>query len=137
MSTQTSIAGLIETNFADIRLFDSDCFGFVDWFCKDSSLKNKSEFLISRLLGIVKNNKRFDPAKCYVFFKNNCACSGRLYDDFRICDIKTGNVLYTITPHDVYEDGKASVWSHENDFASPVIVGKWTDVKKYFAMKNS
>ena len=115
---ETSIANLVKTEFIEILQDPSKCFGFYDWFCKDSSLKN---------------NKRFDPNTTYVFFKNNCPCNGGLYDDFRICDIETGSVLYTVTPRDPHEKGKASVWSYENDFEEPLIIGSWVEVKKFFA----
>ena len=133
MSTNTSIANLVKTNFVEILEDKNECFGFYDWFCKDSSLKNKAKKLISRLQTILKNNKRFDTTKTYVFFKNNCPCVGGLYDDFRICDIKTGNVLYTVTPRDPHKNNKASIWSAENDFNGPLLVGSWTDIKKFFA----
>ena len=130
---EISIANLVKTDFIEILQDPYNCFGFYDWFCKDSSLKNKAKTLVSRLQTILKNNKRFDTTKTYVFFKNNCPCVGGLYDDFRICDIKTGNVLYTITPRDPREGGKASIWSAENDFFRPLLVGSWTDIKKFFA----
>ena len=130
MSKNTSIATLIETDFADIR--NDCCFGFYDWFCKDSSLPRKSETLIAKLKTILKNNKRFDPAKCYVFFKNNCPMVGGLYDDFRICDIETGDVLYTVAPRNPHVNGKASVWGEENDFMKPLVTGSWADIKAFF-----
>src|SRR5574343_565364 len=71
--------------------------GWYDWFCKDRSLQRKTVYLGKKLKVLLKS-KKFDQDKCYVFFKNNCPVSGRLYDDFRICDIETGNVIYTITP---------------------------------------
>ena len=54
-------------------------------------------------------------------FKNNCPCNGSLYDDFRICDVKTGEVIYTIVPSDGFKKtkGKAIVWGRENDFEEP------------------
>ena len=130
---ETSIANLVKTEFIEILQDPSKCFGFYDWFCKDSSLKNKAKTLVGRLQTILKNNKRFDPNTTYVFFKNNCPCNGGLYDDFRICDIETGSVLYTVTPRDPHEKGKASVWSYENDFKEPLIIGSWVEVKKFFA----
>jgi hypothetical protein len=129
---ETSIANLVKTDFIEILQDPSNCFGFYDWFCKDSSLKNKAKTLVSRLQTILKNNKRFNPNTTYVFFKNNC--SYKLYDDFRICDIKTGDVLYTVTPRDPHKNGKASIWSYENNFEEPLLIGSWLEVKKFFAM---
>lgn len=129
---ETSIANLVKTDFVEILQDPSNCFGFYDWFCKDSSLKNKAKTLVGRLQTILKNNKRFNPNTTYVFFKNNC--SNKLYDDFRICNIKTGEVLYTVTPRDPHENGKASIWSCENKFKEPLVIGSWTDIKKFFAM---
>lgn len=128
---ETSIAEHLTNDFANIN--DSNCYGFYDWFCKDSSLKNKAKSLISRLKGIIKvNNGKFDPAKTYVFFKNNCPCCGPLYDDFRICDIENGDVLYTVVPKSGHS-GKAEVWGIDNDFIKPIVRGTWTDVKRFFA----
>lgn len=133
MNFEIPIATHVKNNFAEIFEDKSGCFGFYDWFCKDSSLKNKAEKLVSRLQTILKNNKRFDTTKTYVFFKNNCPCVGGLYDDFRICDIETGKVLYTVTPRNPHKNNKASIWSAENDFNGPLLVGSWTDIKKFFA----
>ena len=133
MKFEISITDHVNTNFANILEDKNECFGFYDWFCKDSYLKNKAKTLVSRLKSILKNNKRFNPDTTYVFFKNNCPCCGGLYDDFRICDIKTGNVLYTVTPRDPHNDNKASVWSFENDFECATIAGTWTEIKHFFA----
>lgn len=131
MKKETSIAEQLNTNFAEFR--NDQCFGFFDWFCKDSSLKNKSEGLISRLKGIIKvNNGKFDPAKTYVFFKNNCPMCGPLFDDFRICDIESGDVLYTVIPKSGHS-GKAEVWGIDNDFVKPIVRGTWKEVKQFFA----
>ena len=130
---ETSIANLVKTEFIEILQDPSKCFGFYDWFCKDSSLKNRAKTLVGRIQTILKNNKRFNPNTTYVLFKNNCLCCGGLYDDFRICDIETGRVLYTVTPRDPHEKSKASIWSYENNFKEPLIVGSWIEVKKFFA----
>ena len=131
MLSHTDIATLVETNFADIR--NHHCFNFYDWFCKTSSLQSKSETLIDKLKSILKNNKRFDPTKCYVFFKNNCPGCGDLYDDFRICDIESRDVLYTVAPSDSHKNGQATVWGIDNDFDSPLVIGSWTEIEKFFA----
>ena len=110
-----------------------------DWFCKDTSLVRKGKSLLSRLSRLCKvnektNNKNFDPNKTYVFFKNNCPCNGSLYDDFRICDIETKEVIWTIIPSSGYLDnyGGAELWGKVNDFKEPVVMGKWEDIVEYF-----
>ena len=71
--------------------------GWYDWFCKDTSLRNKTYKLTGYLKQIVKS-KKIDVKNNYVFFKNNCPCVGSLYDDSRICDLENGNIIYTIIP---------------------------------------
>ena len=73
---------------------------------------------------------KFDPTKTYVFFKNNCPCVGRLYDDFRICDLETGDVLYTVSPSN--RAGKADIWGVDNDFEKPILTGTWREVRAWF-----
>ena len=100
-----------------------------DWFCSGRALKNRGIALLRKLKSIKKSNK-FNKDKTYVFFKNNCPCVGNLYDDFRICDKDTGNVLYTIVPKN--SKGEAEVWGRENEFQGPLVKGSWNDVKTFF-----
>ena len=106
------------------RFMDSDgdeswCFNFYDWFCKDSSLQNKAKSLFAKVKRFLKANPDIDPTKTYVFFKNNCPMNGPLYDDFRIVDIETGNVLFTVTPK-CGHSGLAEIWGRSNDFNGPI-----------------
>ena len=104
-----------------------------DWFCKDSSLKRKGEALLKKLK-VIASSSKFDNDKCYVFFKNNCPCYGNLYDDFRICDKETGDVLYCVIPKSGFkrDEGRAQVYGVDNDFKEPLIEGTWRDVKAWF-----
>ena len=101
-----------------------------DWFCKTSALHNRGITLLRKLKSI-KNTTKFDKETTYVWFKNNCPCFGGLYDDFRIADKETHDVLYTISPKNNYDE--AEVWGRENDFNGPLVKGTWDDVKAFFA----
>ena len=70
----------------------------------------------------------------YVFFKNNSPCFGKLYDDFRFCDMETGDVIYTICPAVGYTEtfGQSEVWGKENDFEEAIVAGTWNDVLFFF-----
>ena len=120
--------------------------GWYDWFCRDSALMNKTIKLTKKLKQIVDSPK-INTETMYVFFKNNCPMVGPLRDDFRICDIKTGKVLYTITPEEKTETCQinyggrrrkkvyttsSSVWGRENEFEIPLVSGCWQDVKDFF-----
>ena len=105
--------------FIDSTGAESECFNFYDWFCRDSSLQNKAKSLFTKVKRFLKANPDIDPNTTYVFFKNNCPLSGPLYDDFRIVDIATGNVVFTVTPK-CGHSGLAEIWGRSNDFNGPI-----------------
>lgn len=101
--------------------FSTQCLaGWYDWFCKDTSLKNKTKKL-GNIVKKIKDGGRVDLDKNYVFFKNNCPVRGRLYDDFRICDMETGDVIYTISIDDDRAEHRFEVWGRDNDFNGAII----------------
>ena len=100
---------------------------FYDWFCRDSALEKKSENLFKKLNSISKSSK-FDLDKTYSFFKNNCPIKGATYDDFRICDLESGNTIYTVS----YRKGIYEVFGKENNFNCSLVEGKWIDIKNFF-----
>lgn len=131
-------------NFKNNKIIDSqgnenDYYNFYDWFCADSSLKNKSIKLFKKLEQLSKT-KKFDIEKTYCFFKNNCpivgGIVGGLYDDLRICDINTGDIIYTITPSIKRRSGNSisEVWGKDNDFNGPLFLGTWKEVKTFFGV---
>lgn len=135
------LTDLINMSIEDIEKNDK-YFLFFDWFCKDESLKSKSKKLLSNVRSIVKkmmkngNFSKFDPSKCYVFFKNNCPCygDGRLYDDIRICDIESDDVIYNICPRNPYGDITVSCAGHgfESD-TEDFTFGSMREVADWFA----
>jgi len=116
-------------------LRDNGSYLFYDWFCNDSSLRNKASKLLIALSQIA-GSRRINVDSQYVFFKNNCPGTGCLYDDFRVCDRVTGDVIYTIVPRDGHsncsEFRRACVYGRENDFKEPLVAGAWRDVVSYF-----
>lgn len=109
--------------------------GWYDWFCRDTSLPAKTQKLGKKVIQLMKSDK-IDTENSYVFFKNNCPMSGSLYDDFRICDMETGSVIYTIIPSCGHNSskGQAQIWGAENNFDGPIVSGSWRDVKKFFGV---
>jgi len=109
--------------------------GWFDWFCDNKSLRNKT-YKMAPMVKRIAKSPLINPTKTYVFFKNNCPCNGSLYDDFRICDIENGDVLFTITPKEGYANSKpgekATVWGRQNDFKEPLIRGTIKDIYKFF-----
>lgn len=115
--------------------------GWYDWFCKDESLAKKTEFLGNKAIQLF-GSKKIDLNNHYIWFKNNCPAVGPLYDDFRIADIESGNVQFTIcnikkgcygqdfSGWEVWDYSKSGEGSYAT--RKPVIRGTWRDVKKYF-----
>jgi hypothetical protein len=110
------------------------CHNFYDWFCKETSLPKRAARLTRKLRRIVKSPK-INVETMYVFFKNNCPVQGKLYDDFRICDMKTGDIIYTIVPKEGYtsSNGLGSVWGHNTEGAFVELFrGTWKEIVKWF-----
>jgi hypothetical protein len=120
--------------------------GWFDWFCKGNTLRNRLYKLVAKLKTII-NSKKIDQDKMYLFFKNNCPMVGPTRDDFRICDIETGDVIYTVTPVNKIPTEKiwnhtgkriqlyktvSNVWGKENNFEKPLVEGSWNDIKNFF-----
>lgn len=105
--------------------------GWYAWFCKDSSLARKTVVLGNKFLRI-KDSPKINLDTMYIFFKNNSPMRGKLYDDFRICDIETMKVFYIVAPLLGYGEGQSSVWGHENDYKEALVQGDWKDVLNFF-----
>lgn len=122
------------------ELSQEPCYGFFDWFCIDKGLPGRSARLVGKLKSILKDQNRFDPTRVHVCFKNNCPLYGKLYDDFRICELVSGNVLYTVSPSLGYtsDHGRSSIWARV-DINNPVSemveienIKTWEDVLVWF-----
>ncbi len=83
--------------------------GWYDWFCKDTSLANKTKKM-GNIIRKVKDGGKVNLDTSYVWFKNNCPLDGPLFDDFRFADIKTGEVLLTIQIDCCWNNSKFAVF---------------------------
>lgn len=70
--------------------------GWHDWFCSDTSLKNR----MKRMVGMVKaaaESPLVDAYNVYVFFKNNAPLFNPNYDSFSIANMSDDNVIWWVT----------------------------------------
>src|SRR6056297_3122271 len=114
MNINTFVGKFLDGQFEDNAINIQIYAGWYDWFCKNESLRNKTRSLGKKVIQLLPSEK-IDGEKMYVFFKNNCPMVGGLYDDFRICDIETGSVIYTVVPRSGHS-GHAEVWGVDNNF---------------------
>lgn len=130
MPSEISLYEQIRTNAVDT----DRCHLFYDWFCSDGSLKRRATTLMKHVRDIALSPK-FDINKTYVFFKNNCPMwVNSTYDDFRICDLETGDVLYTVQPAFPKDRNtkECQVHGRENGFEEPLYVGDVRGMKEWF-----
>ena len=101
-----------EGNFADADIKVQILAGWYDWFCKDSSLVNKTKRM-GNIIKKVKDGGKVNMTDWYIWFKNNCPLNGPLYDDFRFADIETGEVQFTIQIDCCWNLRKFVVWGRK------------------------
>lgn len=105
---------------------------FFDWFCSTKALDIKGKKLLGNVRAISKSPK-LNIDELYVLFKNNCPCCGGLYDDFRLVDMKSEDVIWCVVPphHDGYN---GEVWTRNDKFEMYQVVAdaSWRDIKQFF-----
>lgn len=109
--------------------------GWYDWFCKQTSLRNKT-YKMGAIIKQVKDGGKVDLDNWYVWFKNNCPLCYPLYDDFRFADMATGDIRFTISINADYgkEHHRYRVYGRK-----PLPNGKWEEHfdKPMFVCENS
>ena len=88
--------------------------GWYDWFCKDSSLANKTKKM-GNIVRQIKSGGKVNLDNWYVWFKNNCPLNGPLYDDFRFAKLDTGDVQMTIQINCCWNKHRYSVWGRKGE----------------------
>ncbi len=88
--------------------------GWYDWFCKDSSLANKTKKM-GNIVRQIKSGGKVNLDNWYVWFKNNCPLNGPLYDDFRFAKLDTGDVQMTIQINCCWNKHRYSVWGRRGE----------------------
>lgn len=132
MSIRTWIERFYNGDF-DGKSYKVQCeAGWYDWFCKDSSLKNKTKKM-GNIIKQIKDGGKVDLDKNYVWFKNNCPLSGPLYDDFRFAHIKDGDVEFTVQILSPISEKRYTVWGKKNNFAEPLLETNYSkELVKWF-----
>jgi hypothetical protein len=109
--------------------------GWYDWFCEDEELKPRLDAMFPKVKQIAQSSL-IDMDTMYVFFKNNCPGIGDVYDDFRICEIETGDVVFTVIPASGHKRdfGLAELWGEKNNFDRALAKGYWHDIQEFFGV---
>ena len=136
ITTHSTIQEVVSSELTDNEVLNL----WYDYFCERSSLLKKGRNLLFKLKKIYRLNelskrKHFNPNNTYVFFKNNCPCCGSLYDDFRICDLNSGKVIFTIQVNRYDQKHSAELWGQPNNFEGAILEGSIKDVYNYFKGK--
>jgi hypothetical protein len=97
MSRHQSLSSVNENHFLDPHGKPSRFHGFHDWFCKDSTLYNRSQKLLKQSNDFC-NALGIDKTKVSVSFKNCAPMFGQLYDLIWLYDIESDQGLMTIVP---------------------------------------
>ena len=95
--------------------------GWYDWFCRDTSLKNKTKKM-GNIIKQIKDGGKVDLDNTYVWFKINCPMSGGLYDDFRIANISNGATQLLVQLDSPWENERYAVYSVDDFFDKPVLL---------------
>lgn len=114
----------------------SNCFGFYDWFCRDSSLEARYKRALVKVKQMVKLGL-IDGDKHTFWLKNNCPMSGSLYDDIRFNTVDGDEYIGGVAPSLGYASmrGKCDYWLASEGFESNQFEN-WAAFKKFAKANN-
>ena len=92
--------------------------GWYDWFCQDESLAGRLKQIAPVVMGITDS---FIQDNFYVWFKNNCPCSGPLYDDVRFEPLsgERDGKYFVVTKDSTHEKAKWVLYTERYGFQEP------------------
>jgi len=93
--------------------------GWYDWFCRDTSLRNKTYYM-GKIIKKLINSPKIGLDTQYVMFKNNCPISYPLYDTFRFANLNDHNIIYSIDVNSGFDNAKFAVYGRENLYIKPL-----------------
>ena len=106
-----------------------------DWFCRDSSLANKTKRM-GNIIKQIKPGGKIDLESSYVWFKNNRPLDGPLYDDFRIVDINSNSTLFVVQIGNLQNNFRYALFSRLNGFKTVIIeFNSMRELVKWFSDK--
>lgn len=91
-----------------------------DWFCRDSSLANKTKRM-GNILKMLKEGGKINLDQHSVWFKNNFPLDGPLYDDFRITEIASNVTVFKVQIKNLREELRYIVYGKVNDSDKPLL----------------
>lgn len=105
--------------------------GWHDWFCKDTSLKNKIK-KFTLFINKITNDYILD--NFYLYFKNNCPCCGPLYDTIGISPInedENPEMHMGITIDSPYEDTRFALYTENNNYENVIETNNKKEIIDY------
>ena len=69
--------------------------GWIDWFCKEESLKGRLDKMAKIIMKLEMSDK-IDIDKMGIIFKNNCPVNAPTYDDFRLYYLNKSSAEYIV-----------------------------------------
>lgn len=93
--------------------------GWYDWFCKDSSLRNKT-YKMGNIIKQIKEGGKINLDSTYVWFKNNCPLAYPLYDDFRLADIQSKVTKLLVQINSPWHEKNYTVFCDKDFYKEPV-----------------
>lgn len=92
--------------------------GWYDWFCRDEGLAGRLRKIAPVVMGITDP---FILDNYYVWFKNNCPCSGPLYDDVRFEPLsgERNGKYFVVTKDSPHEKSKWTLHTERYGFQEP------------------
>lgn len=114
MSVQAFITCFLSGEFSKQDIDVQLKAGWIDWFCKNTSLYKKTAKM-GNIIKYIKDNGKVKLLEWYVCFKNSCPLNGPLYDDFRFGRLDKGDIQLIIQIDCCWNNHRYCVWGRTSE----------------------